>query len=416
MLLRLPSRPSVNSKLCHPPNRFEVLSASVTHNLRRAGYATAQSKTTEGHPERSTSTWNSDGNDFHRTTSRHVLRGILRECTYFPDRFAASWIHRHALYRFRTYEAKNEKHPGDEAYGKRLETVRRKSRQALYQLQRANEGDKKMMIKALSMAYGRVGKRRRELLQPLLSVEASAEDTTAAIKGDDQGTDSLLEKCLPAKGPAPRVAPAPKKQDVKGRADGPVKTQVKEYVDDLPAQLRMLVKSQIGGSPPVVSRRNPRKLGVEIPELNTWYKQMPAVRVKNKLAQWYASLLSTVQPPLPKEEWYSLRDLALGATRPSLNIPRRKQLTSPPSVLEMVVMRGKLPNDLFRKDYAHQITPRFMQRLWAEVFSQCPLMQYDPGTERWNTTWGHHVLHDRNAIGSSSNSSESSPATGSDMG
>lgn len=416
MLPRLPSRPSaVRSRLCHPPNRLEASSASINHNLTRAGYATVQFETSETHPERSTSTWNPDGNDFHRTTSRHVLRGILRECTYFPDRSAASWIHQHAISRFRTYEAKNEKHLGEEAYRKRLETVRRKSRQALYQLQRANEGDKKMLIKALSMAYGRVGKRRRELLQPLLSVETSTEDTTAAIKGA-QDTDSRLQKCLPQKGPAPKVAPASRKQAPKGRADGPVKTRVKEYVDDLPVQLRQLVRSQIGGSPPAISRRNPRKLGVEIPELNTWYKPMPAVRVKNKLAQWYASLLSTVQPPLPEQEWCSLRDLALGTARPNLMIPRRKQLTTPPSILEMVVTRGKLPNDLFRKDHAHQITPRFMQRLWAEVFSQCPLMQYDPDTERWNTTWGHHVLHDQNANGSSSNSSESSPETVSDIG
>lgn len=62
----------------------------------------------------------------------------------------------------------------------------------------------------------------------------------------------------------------------------------------------------------------------------------------------------------------------------------------------MTVTRGKLPAELFRKDHAHKITPRFMRRLWAEVFSQCPLMEYDSPTSRWKVTWGHHALQDQN--------------------
>jgi hypothetical protein len=123
-------------------------------------------------------------------------------------------------------------------------------------------------------------------------------------------------------------------------------------------------------------------------------KPMPGVRVKNKLSDWYASLLSTVQPPLPDKEWDQLRALALGIARAQPPIPRRKKLTLPPSVLEMVVTRGKLPDNLFRKDYAHHINPRYMQRLWAEVFSQCSHMKYDSANDKWNVIWGHHVLND----------------------
>ena len=121
---------------------------------------------------------------------------------------------------------------------------------------------------------------------------------------------------------------------------------------------------------------------------------MPDVRVKNQLSDWYANLLSTVQPPLPDNEWDQLRALALGITRARPPIPRRKNLAPPPSVLEMVVARGKLPKNLFRKDYAHNINPRFMQRLWAEVFSQCPLMKYDSVNDKWNVIWGHRILND----------------------
>lgn len=330
--------------------------------------------------------------DFHRTSSRHVLRGILRECTYFPDQVAASWIRQHALMRFRIYEAKNKKHVSDEEYTKRLETIRRKSRQGLYQMRRANEGDRKMLLKALSMAYGRVGKRRRELLSPLLPVGSSSEGSSAV--SDDAEYDSSQASPTATKSATPSTSSTSTrdKQSSKGREDGPVKTQVKEFVSGLPLELRTLVQSQITASPPAIARRNPRRLGVEIPELNTWFKPMPAVRVKNQISKWYANLLDTVQPPLPDQEWFRLRDLAMGTTRAEPLIPRRAQLTTPPSVLEMTVMRGKLPADMFRKDHAHKITPRFMRRLWADVFSQCPLMKYDSPTKSWKVTWGHHAL------------------------
>jgi hypothetical protein len=332
--------------------------------------------------------------EFHRTASRHVLRGILRECTYLPDQFAASWIQQHALSRFRTYESRNKGRAGDETYEKRLETIRRKSRQAMYQLQRANEGDRKMLMKALSMAYGRTGKRRRELLQPLISIKGhKVEDNASAVENAAKLMDASMHPSTPTRQPATSPS-TPNNKPTKDRAIGPVKAQVKAYMNDLPAQLRAIVQSQITASPPTISRRNPRRLGVEIPELNTWLKPMPDVRVKNQLSDWYAGLLSTVQPPLPDDEWDQLRALALGIKRAQPPKPRRTNLTPPTSVLEMVVTRGKLPDNLFRKHYAHNINPRFMQRLWAEVFSQCPLMKYDSASDKWNVIWGHHVLND----------------------
>jgi hypothetical protein len=342
-------------------------------------------------PERTHPTEILEQDDFHRVSSRHVLRGILRECTYFPDRFAASWIRQHALMRFRTYEAKNKKYGGDEEYTKRLETIRRKSRQGLYQMRRANEGDRKMLLKALSMAYGRVGKRRRELLSPLLP-EGSSTVSDEAENNSSQTSPIATESATQSK----TSSSARDKQSSKGRVDGPVKAQVKEFISGLPLELRTLVQSQISASPPTIARRNPRRLGVEIPELNTWYQPMPAIRVKNQISKWYANLLDSVQPPLPKQEWFQLRDLALGNTRPEPPVPRRAKLTPAPSVLEMTVMRGKLPAELFRKDHAHKITPRFMRRVWADVFSQCPLMEYDSPTSSWKVTWGHHALQNQN--------------------
>jgi hypothetical protein len=386
------SRPSaVASQLRRLPVRCSTTIVSVER--KPLGYNDIHTETLSGLSEEASQS-RLPPDEFHRTASRHVLRGILRECTYLPDQFAASWIRQHALSRFRTYEARNKGRAGDEAYEKRLETVRRKSRQAMYQLQRANEGDRKMLMKALSTAYGRTGKRRRELLQPLISIKGhKVEENASAEQLAAKLPDASMHPSTSARQPS-TSASALDRKPVKDRAIGPVKAQVRAYINDLPAQLRALVQSQITASPPTIARRNPRRLGVEIPELNTWMKPMPDVRVKNKLSDWYANLLSTVQPPLPEKEWDQLRALALGITRAQPLKPRRKNLTPPPSVLEMVVTRGKLPDNFFWKDYAHNINPRYMQRLWAEVFSQCSLMKYDSANDKWNVIWGHHVLND----------------------
>jgi hypothetical protein len=385
---RLPLRPTNHITTLRiarcPPKSLLASSSTIKFST------TTRTETLQNHPEQTQPIKILEQDDFHRTHSRHVLRGILRECTYFPDQFAASWIRQHALMRFRKYEAKSKKHVNDEEYTKRLETIRRKSRQGLYQMRRANEGDRKMLLKALSMAYGRVGKRRRELLAPLTN---SPSENLSALSEDAEGDSSQASPIVAGSAtPSTTSTSTRNKQASKERVDGPVKTQVKEFVAGLPLELRTLVQSQITASPPTIARRNPRKLGVDIPELNTWYKPMPAVRVKNQISKWYASLLDTVQPPLPHQEWLQLRDLALGKTRALLPVPRRAQLTPPPSVLEMTVTRGKLPAEMFRKDHAHKITPRFMRRLWADVFSQCPLMTYESPTGSWKVTWGHHAL------------------------
>lgn len=253
-----------------------------------------------------------------------------------------------------------------------------------------------MLLKALSMAYGRVGKRRRELLSPLLPAGSLSGGSSASSDEAENNHSQTSPIATESATQSTTSNSTRDKQSSKGRVDGPVKAQVKEFVHGLPLELRTLVQSQIAASPPTIARRNPRRLGVEIPELNTWYKPMPAVRVKNQISKWYANLLDSVQPPLPKQEWFRLRDLALGNTRYEPPIPRRAQLTPPPSVLEMTVMRGKLPAELFRKDHAHKINSRFMRRVWADVFSQCPLMEYDSPTSSWKITWGHHALQNQN--------------------
>jgi hypothetical protein len=62
------------------------------------------------------------------------------------------------------------------------------------------------------------------------------------------------------------------------------------------------------------------------------------------------------------------------------------------SALELVARYGKVPRNAFGNWYANRITPRVMQRLYAEVFSTCPVMEWDNAREEWKVTWGFQSL------------------------
>jgi len=121
---------------------------------------------------------------------------------------------------------------------------------------------------------------------------------------------------------------------------------------------------------------------------------MPRSRIKNQTKQWYAELLHKVHPPVPTAEWYRLRDLALGVKTESLVTKRRSSKGTQPSALDLVVMYGQPAAGISGENRsAHAITPRFMRRLYTQVFSQCPLMDWDVEKQTWSVTWGEQAQY-----------------------
>ncbi|OQO07251.1 hypothetical protein B0A48_07821 [Cryoendolithus antarcticus] len=345
------------------------------------------------------------GEAFHTTHTRHIFRSITRELSYFPDRFAAGWIRQHVLYRFRAYKQKIRDHRQDAAYEERLKFARRKARQVATQLQKANEGDRKMMIKALNMAYGRVGARRRDLLKPLLPVPQAAEDLVVPSARD------------PAPSPRPEQDPVDSTEnsadpvedfteplhdqrrvvhdviEPKAKLSRPsVKEQTRAFIDSLPPPLHALILSQISSSPPEQTRRNPKRLSIPIAELNAWHRPMPQSRVKNQIQAWYAKTLDSLLPPLADAEWHRLHALAAGKVKFEGMKPRRRKLGAELTSLEMVVLQGRVPEGFMEKRWRREITPRYMRSVWKEVFEQCPRLDFESATGRWSAVWGHHAL------------------------
>lgn len=318
--------------------------------------------------------------------ARHVLRSILRECTYLPDAQSRKWVAQHTLARFRKYEYKawkaNEKAWLDERLRGRL----KEARQAFALLRRANEGERKCLSKVLFWTYGRTGKRRHELMEPLLPVKGRDETEKLIRSDNEKGVGEGLEIAQTMSG----------MEIEQGKSDlvkGSFATTIKStFTPDLTPQLHALLASQIKASPPDLTRPNPRRLTPDIPVLNSWQRPMPQKRVKNMQKKHYAHLLDRVLPPLPTEEWERLRDLASGARKVQCAPPRRR-ISTGTDVLEMVVRFGKVPEKVFENRDAHAITPRYMQRLYAQIFSQCPRMDWDVEESRWNVTWGENALY-----------------------
>jgi len=307
----------------------------------------------------------------HAAHARHILRALLRECSYLPDSHARKWLHQHVLQRFRRHAFESEqsqRNPdgyNDPDSEKRIAARLRQGRQAAHRLHRANEGDRKALLTVLLMAYGRTGKRRHSLMVPLLSVAEQGEAGTTA------GSGPLT----------------PSAEDVNAGRWTP-------YVPDLTPQMRALLASQIKHPPPHLTRPTLRRMQPRIEKLNTWLTPMPRSRVKNMTKEWYATLLDRAHPPLPGREWERLRDLANGTATES--VPPRRAVVSDnkPSALDLVLKYGKPnPHRAFQNPDIHRITPRFMQRLWAQVFAQCPRIDWNYETQRWDVEWGGHALY-----------------------
>ena len=150
-------------------------------------------------------------------------------------------------------------------------------------------------------------------------------------------------------------------------------------------------------------RKNPsdRNLRPRIPKLNAWFRPMPQKRIKNLTAEWYAGLLDRVAPPLPSDEWERLRDLALGRTREEAHTRQRR--TRARAILgsdeeeegdafHYTWQREEMVRKLDFAREGHSLTARRMQRSWAEVFAQCPRMEWDSSRMVWKVEWGSEVL------------------------
>jgi hypothetical protein len=346
-----------------------------------------------------------DKNSEWAIESRSILRAILRECTYLPDPQAREFVRQQALAGFRKWIGKAWRLRTSDGIETRLMQKRRDARSTAKELHRANQGETPMLRRFLMATYGRVGKRRWELLEPLLGSPEQQHEFLENIpdliarKKEQELADANSGKSAQAPTKT-RLRPSRETKDAgqpqvdRLAAPHPLVPDIASVY--LPTQLRELIRSQRRNYILPVSEADILVLQPPILAQNYRGHPMPISRVRNSVKDWYNDILSGVLPPLHEDEWNRLRDLANTTRRPDeVLIPRRRGPatdTRPMSMLELVVSGTKFHQGHFENRNAKNITPRAMQRIWADVFRKCPLMSKKDEDQYWTITWGGSAL------------------------
>ncbi|CAF9931033.1 MAG: hypothetical protein ALECFALPRED_004782 [Alectoria fallacina] len=292
----------------------------------------------------------------------HLFRALLRQCTYLPDPAARQYLHDHIVSRFRDYHPRStlpfssRRHKSAALVQQRLPSLLRTARRGLVFLRRANDGHVRHLGRILAMTYGRIGKRRHQLLKDLKIPD---------VPVDQAAVEKLSE-------PGNQAVPHPSEK------------------------LMALIKSQARRRLSHFSRINTPHLEPEIPEVNSWGRPMPIKRVRNYKRRWYAEALDRIMPPLPEAEWDRLRLRASGQSPWEGPVARRKWAGGPDDEgqTHLVGERVKSPSTGTCSN-PHKITSRYMRRLWEKISAQCPLMKPNAARKSgWDVLWGEVQGHD----------------------
>ncbi|KAL8800003.1 MAG: hypothetical protein Q9182_005484 [Xanthomendoza sp. 2 TL-2023] len=306
-----------------------------------------------------------------------LYRALLRQCTYLPDSAARKYMWSHVVQRFHAYFARVKLGDGRTILRKRqtldekkLSEVLGDARKSLKYLQRANDGHIQHLRTVLDMTYGRVGKRRRLLISKLQAPDFLVDDVALAVFSAKMSQNRKTPGELP-------------------------------FTDELAALLKSQVKqdSDRFNKPPV------REIAPKVPSVNVWQRKFPQKRRDNFIRAWYAKTLDRLMPPLDADEWERLQGLALGTIPWDGPVFRRKLGTSDAKVpLDAIthVVRGDIPYRLTSStdrvvdkgrhpetgSTPHELTPRFMRKLWTAVFEKCPRLDWNHEWKKWDVTWG----------------------------
>ncbi|GAM84652.1 hypothetical protein ANO11243_026510 [Dothideomycetidae sp. 11243] len=282
----------------------------------------------------------------HNTIVRSLLRALLREASYLPDRNARSWIPQHITRRFKDNSLdKDARHAP--LLESRWEAQLTQCRKTLLQLRTANIGDKNAIERVLHHTYARTGRRRRDLMAPLMKTQLPFSQTPL-----DEPTLSPL--------------------------------------------VLALLQSQMKHHPPEAARKNPKTMSGLKPDTGAktiWMKPKREKALRKQVGVSRGALLDMLQVPLPDSEFAFLRQVSMDRTQVEA-VPRPRARISGEYVADEFFLRRDSEGGLETKFRARHISRRFMQRRYALAFSQCPSVEYDKEREAWNVTWGSQILRE----------------------
>ncbi|KAL2173078.1 uncharacterized protein P884DRAFT_213085 [Thermothelomyces heterothallicus CBS 202.75] len=313
-------------------------------------------------------------------TPLHLYRHLLRESSYLPPLVRQSAD--------KLIKARFRKDKGDAERGPKHV---RNGLHELRVLRAANSGDMARMRRVMLRAFGRIGRRRRELVSRLVQRDMPT------------NTKELAEYVA-------EMAPHAEKY------------KTSDWLDDWDVEkLRTFALSQINASlnnspkmPITINQVTPEK---KLPKENAWGRPLPIKLARTKLKNMWKSAADKIMPPLPVEEWKALQAIAEGTAQGWLPPPRRALAKSmseasqakrnwdwqsyaikPVAVVDRPAnRRNKLltgavddntPTGDPRPIGCHNYTRRAWRRMFEYIWNLTATMKKQPDGKGWDIRWG----------------------------
>ncbi|TLD15278.1 hypothetical protein PspLS_10719 [Pyricularia sp. CBS 133598] len=329
-------------------------------------------------------------------TPLHLYRHLLREASYLPPVIRPCLTERIVEMFYR--------HRDDPEPRARI----RKGNNKLRAMRAAVAGDPKSMEKLINIAFGRTGFRRRQLMSDFLHREPPENDTA-------------LREFLDWKlgfGPTPEHL-------MKFRAREGQEALGCDWLDGWDTdKLLVLLKAQarLTNVPAKFVLKSSQLVPYrEVPELNGFVLPYPPKPARTKVKKFWKLYAEKALPPVPREEWNILRDLAHGKNMErGQALPRRpvavldedvhlelvKQswdmenyILQPTRWVDRKSSRKKVlftgipqPNDelgLAPEGSSSRMTPRWMRRMYGSVWRITPFMEKkDDSASGWVVQFG----------------------------
>lgn len=347
-----------------------------------------------------------------KTPILHLYRHLLREASYLPP-VCQPYATKRIKSQFDTHRYER---PNDPLVKHHI----KKAHHDLRFLRAANHGHMDNMYRVLLLTFGRTGKRRRELVNQLVKKELPSDTAELAKQMEETSitprapiTPETESKTPPAGSTARTYTPLPP-----------------DFLDEWDLQkLEAFVKSQISASPehsprPTLKRKNANPMK-DIPSENIFGRPLAKKLHRSKLRKAWVKIINRVLPPIPKQEWETLRSLALGEADKSLWVmPARRPMgtaslqdndnasageqniwdwksyaTKPTRLVERNKSRFEQLRSGERGDGpydrgpigAHTFTTRSWKRMYIKIWEQTATMEKqlkESGQVRWNVQWG----------------------------
>lgn len=114
--------------------------------------------------------------------------------------------------------------------------------------------------------------------------------------------------------------------------------------------------------------------------------------------RWLASTMDKILPPLPEQEWNRLRDLAMGVVEWEGAPKRRTRVgvkDEGQGLLSVEYLKSPIRHahskvrkaEIDQREW-HDLTPKYMQRMYAKIWELCPKAHWDEEVRDWVYTWG----------------------------